>query len=128
MIATTKAANATEKCASTSFLARNTIQPLSAIRPCHELSGRDHLHAGPHRFVTRTAIFVAWHEVLAGLFERRRKRRNKTGYQHYIRIGRTDNESMHGVGARATKRNGHLCGHDDTLRLERVLLRNQPCY
>src|SRR5437899_13060621 len=95
-MASRKPAKATQKCASTSFLARNTADPFSAARPREELIGGDDLHPRPHRLVAGAAVLVARHEVLAGLAKRHGERGHRRRNQPDDRVSHTYHQAVDG--------------------------------
>src|SRR5688572_32766571 len=111
--------NATQKWASTSFLARNTADPCAVARLLQELRGRYDLHPRPHRLVADAAVFVTGHQLLTGRAKRRRERGYEAGDEHRVRVRLSDDEAVHGVAARAAKRDRHFGRHDDARWNER---------
>ena len=71
------------------------------------------------------AVFVARHQLLAGLVERRRERGDEARNQHHVRVGRADDEAVDDIGAGRAEGDGHVGRNDDALRLERILLRDE---
>src|SRR5690349_17651528 len=106
-MATAKAANATQKCASTSRLARNTAQPFPASALGAEFVGREHSYARPHALVARAAILVARHKVLAGIAERGREGRDEARDKHRVGVRSRDVEPMDHVRAGRAKSDGN---------------------
>ena len=119
------ATNATQKCARTSFLARNTAEPFAAACAARNSCGgrtwtRAHIASWP-------VPQYSWHGIRCSpVFEKRgRERRDEARNQHRVGVGRADDEAVDRVGGRAAEGHRHLGRHDDALRLERVLLRDQ---
>src|ERR1044071_9749387 len=124
-MATAKAANATQKCASTRRLARNTAQPFSPCALGAEFVRREHSYARPHPLMARAAILVARHQVLAGIAEGGREGRDEPRDEHRVGVGSLDVETVDHVRAGAAESDGDPGGDQQALRMERVLLRDE---
>src|SRR5580765_7729086 len=102
-MAATKATKATQKCASTSRLARNTAHPLPTLCLGKKHFGRQHLNASPHCPVPRSAILMAGHQALAGLVESGGEGGDEARDQHHVRVGLVDDEAVDDIGAGRTE-------------------------
>ncbi|HEX4224728.1 MAG TPA: hypothetical protein VHZ97_20325, partial [Pseudonocardiaceae bacterium] len=68
---------------------------------------------------------VARHGVIGGRVETRVERRDITGHDHRVDVGVGDEQAVHDIGAGGADRDRRVGGHQQTLRRERVLLRDE---
>src|SRR5471030_331741 len=94
--ATTKAANATQKCARQSRSTLRTGNPPVLVRL--EFVLWQHLDGCPHLAVTETAILMTWHQQIAGARELGVHLRDKARYHHRVHVRAGDQEAMDYVG------------------------------
>src|SRR4029450_500077 len=123
-MASAKAENAAQNCARTRRLLPYTGRsPLSGVS-AGEFLALDDLHSCPHAFVSHAAIFVARHWMLARRVERRPYFGDEYRDHHAVHVGPADEKAVHHVGTRHAERDPRIRGHDDALRHEGILLRD----